>query len=183
MIVTRLGSLNAAEQTRTSSFWRRFLKDALPSADTLGRVAAQMDPDPVRKALQDLYSDLKRNKALPPTWHGLMPLVLDGHELHSTEERHCPACLERTITTAHGEHTQYYYRHVVALLLAGIFRSCSMPSPKGRGKTRSPRLCVCSNGCSKTFPAPSTWSSATPCTPTLASTTSCSTMAKTSSPF
>ncbi len=121
MIVTRLGSLNAIEQTRTSLFWRRFLKNALPSADTLGRVADQMDPDSVRKALQSLYSDLKRNKALPAPWHGLMPLVLDGHELHSTEHRHCPACLERTITTAHSEHTQYYHRHVVALLLGGDF--------------------------------------------------------------
>jgi hypothetical protein len=107
MIVTRLGSLNAAEQTRSSSVWRRFLKDALPSADTLGRVAAQMEPNTVRKALLDLYTDLKRNKALPPPWHGLMPLVLDGHELHFTEHRHCPACLQRTISTAHGEHTQY----------------------------------------------------------------------------
>jgi hypothetical protein len=42
-------------------FWRRFLKGALPSADTLGRVAAQMAADPVRKALLDLYTDLKRN--------------------------------------------------------------------------------------------------------------------------
>ena len=121
MIVTRLGSLNAVEQTRSSSFWRRFLSGALPSADTLGRVAAQMDPDPVRKALLDLYTDLKRNKALPPPWHGLMPLVLDGHELHSTEHRHCPACLQRTISTAHGERTQYYHRHVVALLLGRDF--------------------------------------------------------------
>lgn len=121
MIVTRLGSLNAAEQTRSSSFWRRFLKGALPSADTLGRVAAQMEPDAVRKALQEVYADLKRNKALPPPWHGLMPLILDGHELHSTEHRHCPECLQRTISTAHGEHIQYYHRYVVAMLLGRDF--------------------------------------------------------------
>lgn len=121
MIVTRLGSLNAVEQTRSSLFWRRFLKDALPSADTLGRVAAQMEPDPVRQALLDLYTDLKRNKALPPPWHGLMPLVLDGHESHSTEQRHCHGCLERTISTAHGEHVQYYHRHVTAMLLGRDF--------------------------------------------------------------
>jgi len=121
MIVTRLGSLNAVEQTRSSLFWRRFLKGALPSADTLGRVAAQMDPEPVRKALLDLYTDLKRNKALPPPWHGLMPLVLDGHEVHSTEHRHCAACLERTISTAHGQHVQYYHRQVTAMLLSGGF--------------------------------------------------------------
>jgi hypothetical protein len=121
MVVTRLGSLNAVEQTRSSLFWRRFLKNALPSADTLGRVAAQMEPDPVRQALLDLYTDLKRNKALPPPWHGLMPLVLDGHESHATEHRHCSGCLERTISTAHGEHVQYYHRHVTAMLLGRDF--------------------------------------------------------------
>jgi hypothetical protein len=121
MIVTRLGSLNAVEQTHSSPFWRRFLDTGLPSADTLGRVAAQMAPEPLRKALRDLYTDLKRNKALPPPKHGLMALVLDGHESHSTEHRHCPACLERTISTAHGEHIQYYHRHVTAMLLGRDF--------------------------------------------------------------
>jgi hypothetical protein len=121
MIVTRLGSLNAVEQTHSSLFWRRFLRDALPSADTLGRVAAQMDSDPVREALRDLYSDLKRNKALSPPWHGLMPLVLDGHESHATEQRHCTGCLERRITTVDGEHIQYYHRYVTAMLLGRDF--------------------------------------------------------------
>jgi Transposase DDE domain len=121
MIVGRLGSLNALEQTQSSSFWRRFLGAALPSADTLGRVAAQVDPDSVRQALQALYTGLKRNKALPPPKHGLMPLVLDGHESHSTEHRHCSGCLERKIATARGERLQYYHRHVTALLLGRDF--------------------------------------------------------------
>ena len=183
MVLTRLGSLNAVEQTRSSLFWRRFLKNTLPSADTLGRVAAEMDPDPVRKALQDLYTDLKRNKALPAPWHGLMPLVLDGHELHSTEHRHCPACLERTITTAHGEHTQYYHRHVVALLLGRDFPLLLDAEPQRPGEDEIAAALRLLERLLKTFRAPSTWSSATPCTPTPASTTSCSTMAKTSSPF
>lgn len=121
MMLTRLGSLNAVEQTHASAFWRRFLQGPLPSADTLGRVASLMDPEPVRAALRDLYSCLKRHKALPPPWHGLIALVLDGHESHATENRHCPACLERTITTLHGEYTQYYHRHVAAMLLTGDF--------------------------------------------------------------
>jgi hypothetical protein len=120
-IVTRLGSLNAVEQTHSSSFWRHFLKDRLPSADTLGRVAALMDPEPIRQALQALYTRLKRNKALPAPRHGLMVLVLDGHESHATQNRCCPGCLERTITTSRGEHTQYYHRHVTALLLGRDF--------------------------------------------------------------
>jgi hypothetical protein len=134
MIVTRLGSLNAVEQTHSSLFWRRFLGDALPSADTLSRVAAQMDPDPVRQALLELYTDLKRNKALPPPWHGLMPLVLDGHESHSTERRHCPDCLERRILTSQGEHIQYYHRHVTALLLGRDFPILLDAEPQRAGE-------------------------------------------------
>lgn len=121
MMLTRLGSLNAVEQTQASAFWRRFLKDALPSADTLGRVASLMDPEPVRQALRELYARLKRNKALSPPRHGLMALVLDGHESHATENRHCPDCLERTISTLRGEHIQYYHRQVTAMLLGGDF--------------------------------------------------------------
>lgn len=121
MMLTRLGSLNAVEQTHASAFWRRFLQGPLPSADTLGRVASRMDPESVREALRDLYGDLKRHKALPAPWHGLIPLVLDGHESHATENRHCPGCLQRTISTAHGEYIQYYHRHVTAMLLTGDF--------------------------------------------------------------
>lgn len=121
MILGRLGSLNALEQTQSSSFWRRFLGAPLPSADTLGRVAAQMDLSSVRQALQALYTCLKRHKALPPPKHGLMPLVLDGHESHATEDRHCCGCLERKISTARGERVQYYHRHVTALLLGRDF--------------------------------------------------------------
>lgn len=121
MIVTRLGSLNAVEQTHTSLFWLHFLRTQLPSADTLGRVASQMAPDTLREVLRDVYTDLKRNKALPSPGYGLMPLVLDGHESHCTELRHCPGCLERTISTAHGDHLQYYHRHVTAMLLGRGF--------------------------------------------------------------
>lgn len=134
MIVTRLGSLNAVEQTRSSSFWRRFLKGPLPSADTLGRVASLMGLEPLRKALRDLYACLKRNKALPPPWHGLIALVLDGHESHATENRHCPECLERTITTLRGEYIQYYHRHVTAMLLAGDFPILLDAEPQRSGE-------------------------------------------------
>src|SRR5215204_2321804 len=121
MMLTRLGSLNAVEQTHASAFWRHFLQGPLPSADTLGRVASLTDPESVRAALRDLYSCLKRHKALPSPWHGLIALVLDGHESHATENQHCPDCLERTITTLHGEYTQYYHRHVTAMLLTEGF--------------------------------------------------------------
>jgi hypothetical protein len=134
MIVTRLGSLNAVEQTHSGSFWQRFLCSALPSADTLGRVAALMAPDPLRILLRDLYAELKRNKALPAPWHGLIALVLDGHESHSTEQRHCPGCLERIISTAHGEHIQYYHRQVTAMLLGRGFSILLDAEPQRPGE-------------------------------------------------
>jgi len=134
MIVTRLGSLNAVEQTHASSFWLHFLHTKLPSADTLGRVASQMDPDTLREILRASYTDFKRNKALPPPGYGLIPVVLDGHESHCTEQRHCPGCLERTISTAHGDHIQYYHRHVTAMLLGRDFAILLDAEPQRPGE-------------------------------------------------
>jgi hypothetical protein len=121
MLLSRLGSLNALEQTAASAFWRRWLRASMPSADTLGRVAAGMDLRSLGQAQQVLYTQLKRNKALPPTVQGLMALALDGHESHATFRRRCPGCLQRTVHTQNGPRTQYYHRHVTALLLAGEY--------------------------------------------------------------
>ncbi len=121
MFLTRMGSLNALEQTRPSAFWRRCLGAALPSADSTGRIVALMDPDTVREVHQELYTRLKRNKALPPTTHGLMALVLDGHESHATYRRRCSGCLQRLVKTKNGERVQYYHRNVTAMLLGYEF--------------------------------------------------------------
>lgn len=121
MNLARLGSLNALEQTRLSPFWRRWLGAALPSADSLGRIVAAMIPDSIRRVQHEMYSRLKRNKALPPTDGGLIALVLDGHESHATYRRRCSGCLERTVKTKRGERIQYYHRHVTAMLLGGKF--------------------------------------------------------------
>lgn len=134
MTLARLGSLNAAEQSRTSPFWRRWLARALPSADTLGRVAAEMYPDELRRSIRDLYTQLKRHKALPPPAHGLMALVLDGHESHSSEHRHCAGCLQRCLTTRSGERVQYYHRHVTALLLGRHFALLLDAEPQRPGE-------------------------------------------------
>lgn len=114
----RLGSFNALEQTGLSRFWRRFLERPLPSADTLGRVCATMDPEPIRQMQQQIYTALKRRKALPPPAHGLLVGVLDGHETHATRRRCCVGCLERTLHTAQGEVKEYYHRFV-ALVVVG----------------------------------------------------------------
>jgi hypothetical protein len=117
MCLTRLGSLNALTQTRPQRFWPAWLKAELPSADTLGRVAAQFDLAGLRAVLQQVYTRLKRGKALPPPDHGLIAAVLDGHESHATFRRHCAGCLARTIHTAGGDRVQYYHRHVGLQLL------------------------------------------------------------------
>jgi len=80
MMLARQGSLNALEQTRKSSVWRRWLGGKLPSADTLGRVCNLADVQTIREVNYQVYSQLKRAKALAPPAHGLMLVVLDGHE-------------------------------------------------------------------------------------------------------
>jgi hypothetical protein len=117
MGLCRLGSLNALGQTRDSSFWRQWLGQALPSPDTIGRVAGLVDVQSLRALGHHVYERLKRGKALMPPSHGLLALVLDGHETHATYKRHCPGCLERTIHTANGDRTQYYHRLVDASLV------------------------------------------------------------------
>ena len=119
MFLARLGSLNALEQSRPSRFWSSWLGGPMPSADSVGRICTQVDLEALREANALVYSRLKRAKALPPPRHGLMALVLDGHESHATYRRHCDGCLERIVSTKQGEKTQYYHRHVTAFLIAG----------------------------------------------------------------
>lgn len=117
MQLCRLGSFNALEQTTGSAFWRRFLGTCLPSADTLGRVAECMDPEPLRQTLHHLYTVLKRAKALQAK-NGLVTAILDGHETHATRNRQCDECLTRTIHTATGDIQEFYHRFV-ALSIVG----------------------------------------------------------------
>jgi hypothetical protein len=122
MGLCRLGSLNALGQTRGSGFWRRWLGQALPSADTMGRVAGLVDVQGVRTLGHHLYARLKRGKALSPPGHGLVVAVVDGHETHATYKRHCSGCLERTVHTATRDRIQYYHRLVALTLVARDLR-------------------------------------------------------------
>jgi hypothetical protein len=72
----------------------------------------------LRGVHRQVYTQLKRGKALPPPAHGLIAALLDGHEAHATFRRHCAGCLTRTIHTATGDRLQYYHRHV-SLQLVG----------------------------------------------------------------
>jgi hypothetical protein len=119
MMLARLGSLNALEQTRQSRFWRRWLGGGLPSADTVGRVCQLADVQTIRDVQHEVYTRLKRAKALSPPVHGLVMAVFDGHESHATYRRHCDGCLQRTIHTKDGDRIQYYHRAVTIQLVGG----------------------------------------------------------------
>ena len=117
MFLSRQGSLNALEQSAGSTFWRKWLGRRAPSADTMGRVADLVDADGIRRLGHEVYSRLKRNKALRAFANGMLLGVLDGHESHATYRRHCTGCLERTIHTVNGDRIQYYHRHVTLELV------------------------------------------------------------------
>ena len=117
MFLARLGSLNALEQSGPGAFWRRWLGGPMPSADTVGRVCALAEAEGIRETTGQVYSRMKRMKALAPPPHGLMAAILDGHESHATYRRCCSGCLQRVVRTAQGERTQYYHRHVTLQLL------------------------------------------------------------------
>lgn len=119
MLLTRLGSLNALEQTRKSPFWRHWLGGGqMPSADTVARVCQQVDVQTIRDLNHEVYSRLKRAKAIGPPAHGLLMAVFDGHESHASYRRCCQGCLQRTIHTKQGDRIQYYHRAVTAQLVA-----------------------------------------------------------------
>lgn len=88
----------------------------MSSADTMGRVYAQVDNSGLRKGLHQIYSRLKRNKALNGIG-GIPVAVLDGHETHASYLRHCAGCLQRTIHSERGDRIQYYHRNVTLMLL------------------------------------------------------------------
>jgi len=70
MFLSRRGSLHALEQTKPSPFWARWLGQEMPSADSIGRICSQMDVADVRASVHQVYSRLKRMKALEPPTHG-----------------------------------------------------------------------------------------------------------------
>lgn len=118
MFLTQLGSLNAIEQRWSARRVREFTGSSLPSADSLGRIANLMATQTVRGVNRKIYRRLKRNKALEPPWHGLMALVIDATESHNSYLQKCDGCLERAVKCGDEERTQYYHRHVRAILVA-----------------------------------------------------------------
>ncbi|MDI6759136.1 MAG: hypothetical protein QMD94_05650 [Candidatus Omnitrophota bacterium] len=117
MSLSQLVSLNALEQARKqNSFWKKWIGGDLPSADTIGRVFTLISRDDIRGILKNLYSKLKRGKALKPAFGNRFALIIDGHESSCSCLRVCNKCLERAIHTDKAEKVQYYHRSVLALL-------------------------------------------------------------------
>jgi Transposase DDE domain len=129
MFWARLGSLNALEMSGASRFWKHWLGQPMPSADTMGDVHSKMDVGTLREAIHQVYGGLKRNKALPDN-RGISLAIVDGHESHASYLRHCTGCLERTIHTENRDRIQYYHRQVTLLLVTG--------APAGRQPLRLP---------------------------------------------
>jgi hypothetical protein len=123
MFWSRMGSLNALEQTAQSGFFRRWLGQSVCSADSIGRVNALMNAEGLRQGIHHVYDRLKRNKALPDN-QGIAVAVVDGHESHASYLRHCAGCLERTIHAGKTVRTQFYHRQVTLMLLPGARPGC-----------------------------------------------------------
>ena len=119
MELAQMGSLNAVSQTGGNCFWKNWITDgAPPSADTIGRVFSLMEVNTLRAVLKHIYTRLKRNKVLHPSFYDdLFAVIIDGHESSASYLRCCPDCLQRQIKTASGDVIQYYHRHVTAVLL------------------------------------------------------------------
>ena len=114
MFLARIGSLNGLEQISKNSKKNGTLGASPPSADSMGRICASIMSDSLRQALRSAYSSLKRMKALQAPSHGLIALVLDGHESHTSKKRPCSGCLKRNL--ADGSE-QFYHRNVTAQLV------------------------------------------------------------------
>ena len=119
MLWTRVGSLNALEQTKENAYWKRWLGKKIGSADTHGRVYSSVDLWMLRKMMKALYRQMRRNKALKGSHQGLRALIVDGHEQTASDLSRCKGCLERMVGEASNAHVQYYHRHVTAILVCG----------------------------------------------------------------
>jgi hypothetical protein len=86
MFVTARGSLHGLEpDLRIPARLRGLVGPRLPSSDTIGRVYAGMDSQPLRNMLRDIAYQLKRNKAIANGGDWYFAAV-DGHEFFRKPE-------------------------------------------------------------------------------------------------
>jgi hypothetical protein len=90
MFAAARGSLHGMEMdVRVPSRLRGLVGPHVPSADTVGRVYAEMDSQPLREMLRAIAGQLKRNKALPNGGDWYFAAV-DGHEFFRQPETLLP---------------------------------------------------------------------------------------------
>lgn len=139
MAVGQMGSLNAIEQRQGPSYWRRWVGGKVASADALGYGFGRVECNDIRCMMRQVYSRLKRNKALCALRAGLIALVLDGHESHNSQKRCCCGCLQRRLKTKDNKtKIEHYHRHVmVSMIFEGIFLPLDMePQRPGEDETK-----------------------------------------------
>lgn len=54
MMLSRMGSFNTLEQTKSRSFWKQQNKDGLPSADVIGTVVSKVDVAALRAEIRNV---------------------------------------------------------------------------------------------------------------------------------
>jgi Transposase DDE domain len=117
LFATRRGSLNGLEQDlRIPARLRGIVGAPPPSVDSIGRIYALMEHQPVRQLLSDIAYRLKRNKALSDH-EGWYVAAVDGHEFFSSRKRCCAQCQSRTLTINEQAVTEYYHQGVVCHLI------------------------------------------------------------------
>jgi hypothetical protein len=84
MFATARCSLHSMEKdlVRIPGRLRGIVGPQAPSSDTIGRVFAAMDPEPLRQMLRSVHHRLRRNKALLDGGEQKIAAV-DGHEFFS----------------------------------------------------------------------------------------------------
>jgi hypothetical protein len=117
LFATRRGSLHALEEDlRVPGRLQGLVGQQPPSVDSVGRIYARMDSQPLRQILSDSAHQLKRNKALTPT-EGYYAAAVDGHEFFASRKRCCAQCQTRTLTVDGEPVTEYYHQGVVCQLI------------------------------------------------------------------
>jgi hypothetical protein len=117
LFATRRGSLNGLEQDlRVPARLRGMVGAEPPRVDSLGRISALRDSQPLRRLLADIAHQLKRNKALR-SQGGWLIAAVDGHEFFASRKRCCPQCQTRTLTIQGQAVTESYHQGVVCQLI------------------------------------------------------------------
>lgn len=117
LFALRLRSFHALEQElRRPRRWESWLgSERKPSADTVGRVLAQLTLEEQRALVTALNRRAWRAKAIHLRGgESYRVVAVDGHELWATRARCCAECLVREVRGGGAPVREYYHRVVVA---------------------------------------------------------------------